>query len=293
MAWTQAAPAAQGVDDRGVMVRLAAPAARIVTLAPHLAEIAFAAGAGEKLVGAVRFSDFPAAAQRLLRVGDAASIDVEGILLLQPDLVLAWKSGNRVGDVARLERLGLRVYVTEPLRLSDVPRLIRAVGALGGTTQSAQSAARAFERRIAALRAQFARRRPLRVFYEIWHRPLLTVNGGHMISDVIALCGGVNVFSDAPLLTPSVSLESVLAARPDAIVGGGSGVTAQEFMAQWRAHGIGALRDMPLIYITPDEIQRATPRIADGARAICDGLEQVRSKQREETGNKAPLKKRE
>jgi iron complex transport system substrate-binding protein len=262
------------------MVRLAAPAARIVTLAPHLAEIAFAAGAGEKLVGAVRFSDFPAAAQRLLRVGDAASIDVEGILLLQPDLVLAWKSGNRLDDVARLERLGLRVYVTEPLRLSDVPRLIRAVGALAGTTQSAQSAARAFERRIAALRAQFARRRPLRVFYEIWHRPLLTVNGGHMISDVIALCGGVNVFSDAPLLTPSVSLESVLAARPDAIVGGGSGVTAEEFMAQWRAHGIEALRDMPLIYITPDEIQRATPRIADGARAICDGLEQVRSKQR-------------
>ena len=258
------------------MVRLAAPAERIVTLAPHLAELVFAAGAGDKLAGAVRFSAFPGARQ-VPRVGDAASIDVEGILLLQPDLVLAWKSGNRAGDVARLERLGLRVYVTEPLRLPDVPRLIRAVGALAGTTQPAQSAARAFESRIAALRAQFARRRPLRVFYEIWHRPLLTVNGSHMISDVIMLCGGINVFSDAPALTPSVSLESVLAEHPDAIVGGGSGVTAQEFMAHWRAHGIDALKEVPLIYVAPDEIQRATPRIADGARTICDGLEKIRS----------------
>ena len=278
MACAQAFPAAQLADDRGTMVRLAAPAARIVTLAPHLAEIVFAAGAGEKLVGAVRFSDFPVAAQRPPRVGDAASIDIEGILLLQPDLVLAWKSGNRPGDVARLERLGLRVYVTEPLRLADVPRLIRAVGALAGTTQPARSAAQAFESRIAALRAQFARRPPLRVFYEIWHRPLLTVNGSHMINDVIALCGGINVFSDAPQLTPSVSLESVLAARPDAIIGGGSGVTAQQFAAQWRAQGVGALKDVPVIYVTPDQIQRATPRIADGARTICEGLERIRSK---------------
>jgi iron complex transport system substrate-binding protein len=280
MGGAQAVRAAQLADDRGTMVRLAAPAMRIVTLAPHLAEIAFASGAGEKLVGTARFSDFPAAAQRLPRVGDAARVDVERILLLQPDLVLAWKSGNQAGDLTRLERLGLRVFVTEPSGLSDVTRLIRAVGTLAGTGRSAQETAAAFEGQIATLRARFAGRPPLRVFYEIWHRPLLTVNGGHMISDVINVCGGINVFADAPLLTPSVSLEAVLAAQPDAIIGGGSGVTAQEFAAQWRAHGIAGLKNVTVIYVAPDEIQRATPRIANGARVMCEALERVRAKRR-------------
>jgi iron complex transport system substrate-binding protein len=267
-------------DDRGTVVRLPTPASRIVALAPHLAEIVFAAGAGEKLIGTARFSDFPMAAQRVPVVGDAARVDVERILLLQPDLVLAWKSGNQAGDVTRLERLGLRIFVTEPSGLSDVSRLIRAVGTLAGTERAAHQQASAFDERIAGLRVQFETRAPLRVFYEIWHRPLLTVNGNHMISDVINLCGGRNVFAEAPLLTPSVSLEAVLAARPDAIIGGGSGITAQKFAAQWRAHGIAALNEVTLAYVAPDDIQRATPRIADGARAICEVLEQVRANRR-------------
>lgn len=278
MAWAQTAHAAELTDDRGMTVRLATPAARIVTLAPHLAEIVFASGAGEKLVGAARFSDFPSAAQSLPQVGDAARIDVERILLLRPDLVLAWKSGNQAGDVIRLEQLGLRVFVTEPVRLSDVSRLIRSVGALAGTGSAARQAAAAFDRRIATLRAQFGMRRPLRVFYEIWHRPLLTVNGRHMISDVVRLCGGRNVFADAPWLTPSVSLEAVLAARPDAIIGGGSGVTAGGFVAQWQAHGMAALKDVAIVYVAPEKIQQATPRIADGAGIICEALENVRAK---------------
>ena len=277
---TQSVRAAQMADDRGIRVQLAAPAARIVTLAPHLAEVVFAAGAGEKLVGVARFSDFPAAAQRLPRVGDAARVDLERILLLRPDLVLAWKSGNQAGDVARLERLGLRVFVTEPSGLSDVPRLIRAVGMLAGTGSFAQEAAAAFEGQIATLRARFALRPALRVFYEIWHRPLLTVNGRHMISDVIGVCGGINVFADAPLLTPSVSLEAVLAAEPEAIIGGGSGVTAQEFAAQWNRYHLVGLKNVEVTYVPPDEIQRATPRIAAGARAICEALEKARATRR-------------
>jgi iron complex transport system substrate-binding protein len=280
MGEAQTVRSAQMADDRGISVQLAAPAARIVTLAPHLAEVVFAAGAGEKLVGVAQFSDFPAAAQRLPRVGDAARVDVERILQLKPDLVLAWKSGNQAGDIARLERLGLRVFVTEPLRLSDVARLIRSVGTLSGTESAAFEAAAAFGRQIASLRAQFGTRPRLRVFYEIWHRPLLTVNGEHMISDVIEACGGVNVFADAPLLTPSVSLEAVLAARPQAILGGGSAITAPDFAAQWRRYDLVGLKDVEMIYVPPDEIQRATPRMAHGARAICDALEQVRAKRR-------------
>ena len=113
-------------DDRAVAVELAAPAMRIVSLAPHLTEIAFAAGAGDKLAGVARFSDYPAVARRLPQIGDGARVDLERILALKPDLVLAWKSGNQAGDIARLEQLGIRVFVTEPRRLHDVPRLTRS-----------------------------------------------------------------------------------------------------------------------------------------------------------------------
>lgn len=268
-------------DDRGASVHLAAPAARIVSLAPHLTEIAFAAGAGDKLVGVARFSDFPAAARRVPQVGDGARVDLERILTLKPDLVLAWKSGNQAGDVVRLEQLGFRVFVTEPQRLPDIPRLTRLVGALAGTLDDAERVAGAFERGIETLRAQYRARPPVRVFYEIWHKPLLTVNRNHMISDVISLCGGVNVFADAPLLTPSVSLESVLAARPEVIVGGSSAATAEGLAAQWRGYVVEGLKGLPVFYVAPDEIQRQTPRIAQGAKAICEALEKVRSRRQD------------
>lgn len=268
------------VDDRGAAVRLVAPANRIVTLAPHLAEIVFSAGAGEKLVGTVLFSDYPAAVRRVPHVGDASRIDVERILQLRPEVVLAWRSGNQRGDIERLERLGMPVFVTEPARLSDVSRLIRAAGVLAGSPAVAQAAAAAFESDLGALRERYSHRRAIPVFYEIWHRPLLTVNGGHMISDVIALCGGVNVFAHAPILTPAVSLEAVLAARPQAIAGGGSGITAHAFAAQWRGYRFAALGEVALVHVAPDEIQRAGPRIAAGARVLCEGLERLRDGRR-------------
>jgi iron complex transport system substrate-binding protein len=266
-------------DDRGIAVTLAAPAKRIIALAPHLTEIAFAAGAGDRLVGVAHFSDFPEAARRLPQVGDAARIDLERIIMLSPDLILAWKSGNHAGDLVRLETLGFTVFVTEPSRLSDTPRLLRAVGRLAGTA-AAVRASDEFDLEIRSLRESYGNRSPLRVFYEIWHQPLLTVNGRHMISDVIELCGGINVFAAAPVLTPTVSIEAVLAARPDVILGGGSAGTAEEFAAQWRRQPVERLKSIPAFYVAPDQIQRQTPRIATGAKAICEHLEKVRRSRR-------------
>ena len=274
-----AAAAVSLADDRGRILVFAAPAQRIVTLAPHLAEIASAAGAGGRLVGVARFSDFPEAARRLPRVGDGSRIDLERILALKPDLILAWKSGNQVSDVARLEQLGFPVFVTEPARLADIPRLVRAVGILAGTERAAEQASDKFYNEINGLRKHYGGRPPLRVFYEIWHRPLLTINGNHIISDVIALCGGRNVFAGAPALTPQVSTEAVLAARPEVILGGGSAGGEKEFVADWQASAVEALRDLPRFYVDPDEIQRQTPRIVGGARAICEALEKIRTSQ--------------
>ena len=264
------------VDDRGREIRLAGPARRVVALAPSLAELAFAAGAGGRLVGVARFSDFPPAARELPQVGDAARVDFERIVALKPDLILAWKSGNAAGDVDRLERLGYPAFVSEPARLADIPRLLRAIGVLAGTLAAAVDAAADFEREIRALRSRHAKARKVRVFYLIWHRPLLTVNGAHMISDVIALCGGVNFFADVNLLTPSVTLEAMIGAKPEVIVGGGSAGGEKEFAAQWRASSVPSLRALPAHYINPDHIQRQTPRIVEGAKAVCSALDDVR-----------------
>ena len=196
--------------------------------------------------------------------------------MIKPDLVLAWQSGNPRSDIERLERLGFRVFVTEPKRLSDVARLLRTIGALAGTERAAERAAAEFERELGALRGRYAAREPVRVFYEIWHRPLLTVNRAHLISDVIALCGGVNVFANAATLTPSVSLEAVFAARPQIVLGGSSAIRPDELAATWRDAPLASLREIPVRYVPADLIQRQTPRIAQGARMICEHIDEFR-----------------
>ncbi len=266
------------VDDRGVRVTLPAPARRIVALAPSITELVYAAGAGGKLVGVPRFSDYPPAARAVTQIGDASRVDLERVLSLRPDLVLAWKSGNHAADFERLEQLGFPVFVAEPAMLSDIPRLLRMIGSLAGSAASAEQPAAQFERGMARLRASYGKRGGVRVFYEIWHQPLMTINGRHMISDVITLCGGGNVFASAPVLTPVVSLESVIAAQPDVVLGGSSATTPREFAAPWLRDaaypGLGHLRVM---YVDPDTIQRQTPRILQGAEAVCEHLEAVRA----------------
>lgn len=272
--------AAEFRDDRNHAVSIQRKPVRIAALSPHLAEIVYAAGAGDQLAAVVRYSDYPEAASRVLQVGDASRLDIERILALKPDLVLGWKSGNPAHDLARIERLGFPLFVTEPRRLYDIARLVRTIGALAGTERVADAAAAAVEQEIDSLRLRYSGRPLVRVFYEIWHRPLLTVNGQHIISDVIALCGGRNVFASASILTPAVSMEAVLAAQPDVILGGSSAAAPGSLAREWSDAPIRALRELPTRYVTPDLIQRQTPRIVAGARMICEQLEDIRSAKR-------------
>ncbi len=268
-------------DDRGRAVTLPAPAQRIVAMAPSITELAYAAGAGERLVGVARYSDYPAAAKGVPQVGDASRIDLERVLSLQPDLVIGWKSGNQVADIERLEKLGFKVFVVEPATLAAIPQLLRAVGSLAGTGAIARIAADEFERSIAALRERYGARPTVRVFYEIWHTPLMTVNGRHMINDVIRLCGGSNIFAGLPTLTPVVSLEGVIAREPEVVLGGSSATAPDEFAAQWRSYqGFVKLRNVNAMFVDPDHIQRQTPRILEGAQTVCGHLEKIRESRR-------------
>lgn len=277
--FAQSAPAAIAVrDDYGNEIRMAAPAARIVSLAPHLTELAYAAGAGPALVGVAEFSDFPDSARALPRVGGSDGIDIEAILALRADLVLAWPGSGNARALDRLAALGLAVFRSEPRMLDDIPRTIERLGRLAGTDGAATRAAAEFRARAARLRVRYGRLPKVRVFYEVWDRPLLTVNGRHVISRVIELCGGENVFAGLPQLVPAIDRESVLRADPDVIVASGAEPDRTPRVDAWREYGgLSAVSRGQLYTIAPELLQRQTPRILDGAETLCRILERVRS----------------
>ncbi|BAU47723.1 ABC transporter substrate-binding protein [Sulfurifustis variabilis] len=266
----------QVADDLGNPVVLPEPARRVVSLAPHVTETLYAAGAAPYVVGAVSHSDYPEAARRLPRVGSYNALDVEGILALEPDLVVAWASGNPAHQIERLRELGLALYVSEPRRMEDVASGIERLGRLVGSAE-APGAAKRFRERQAALARRFADSEPVRVFYQIWHRPLMTVNDAHLISDVIRLCGGRNVFATLPLLAPAIDTEAVLAADPDVIVASGIDEARPDWLDEWKTWpSLRAVRNRHLHHIPPDLIQRHSPRILEGAERMCRILDAVR-----------------
>ena len=266
-------------DDYGRQVRLEAPARRVVSLAPHLTELLYAAGAGAHLAGALQHSDFPPEARRLPRVGSEAQIDLEALIALRPDLVVAWPNAGSTAMVERIAALGIPVFRSEPRELEDIARTLETLGRLAGTEAAAAAAARAFRERAARLERAYASRPPVRVFYQVWNRPLVTVNGAHVISKVLRLCGGANVMADLPGLAPEIDRELVLRADPEAIVASGSDGRHPEWLGEWRSFpGLAAARLANLYAIPPDLLQRHTPRLLDGAEALCRILEQVRAK---------------
>lgn len=268
-------------DDSGRSVMLKQPAQRIISLTPHMTELLFAAGAGGHVVGTVEYSNYPAAAQRIARIGDSAQLDLERIVALKPDLIVVWQYGNAQRQLDKLLRLGIPVYYNEPRRLSDIARAIEQLGRLAGTETVALPAARAFVARAAGLRQRYAGRAQVTVFYQIWDKPLMTVNGDHLISDVIRLCGGRNVFAGLKLLTPEISTEAVLAAYPEAI----GGVTAEAGQAGnldgWKKWPrLQAVARDNLFVIHADLISRNTPRILDGAQQMCEQLDAARARRK-------------
>ncbi len=266
------------LDDAGVEVSLASPPARIVTLAPHAAELVYELGAGARLVGTVSFSDFPPPARRLPRVGRNDNLDLERILALEPDLVVGWLSGNPPHQLARLRELGVPVFLTEPRRLADLPRLQRRLGELLGLAENGEARARAFEEGLAELGGAAAGRARGRVFYQVWYQPLMTVNGRHFISDALALCGGENVFADLEELVPRVTVEAVLLADPALIVTGHTEAEAERWLDAWRRwRGLRAVRDGQLHRVDPDLLQRPSARLLQGAERLCAILDRARA----------------
>lgn len=265
------------VDFHQRKITLKNPAQRIVALAPHIVENAFSAGAGDSIVGVVSYSDYPEKASSIPVVGNYQSWSLESIVALKPDLILMWASGNGMKAFASLEKLGVPIFVSEPRELEDIPYTIRAIGKLAGTEKFSEPEAQRVEQDLAALHSKYSARRPLSVLYQVWNEPLQTLNGEHLISHVMEICGASNAFADALSLAPKISIESVLHRNPDVIVASGMGEARPEWLDMWQQYpSITAVQNKALFFVHPDHIQRPTARILLGANSLCEQLETAR-----------------
>lgn len=267
-------------DDTGTDVVLPRPAQRIVSLAPHATEMLFAAGAGGAIVGVVAHSDWPAAARALPRVGDAAALDLERIASLRPDLVVAWPY-TAPTQLAALRAQKVAVFVSDPKSIAGIADGIEKLGTIAGTRDIANASAGALRARLADLKERHAGGARLRVFYEVWNEPLYTIGGRHLISQAIGVCGGENVFAALTIPAPSVTVEAVVAAAPDVIVGGDDSGKRPPWLDDWkRWPSIPAVRDGNLYGAAGDLLHRPGPRFVDGVAALCADLATARLKKR-------------
>jgi iron complex transport system substrate-binding protein len=259
-------------DASGNTVTLQAPAKRIVTLAAHATELVFAAGAGDALLAVSAYSDFPAAAKKLPQVAAAGRVDLEAIVRLKPDLIISWRSGYPEQIYAKLRALGIPIFLSDPQRLASIGDEIEALGALAGTSAAAKVSAAAVRQRTAALQTRYANASQVPVFHQIWSHPVMTVNGKHIISDALRICGARNVFDTAPTLTPTVAAESVIAARP-ALISTAATPGQEDGLAFWRSLGKNTPR---FLVLDADRFSRATPRMLDEVETLCAAVDAAR-----------------
>ena len=272
-----AVAAITATDDAGNMVTLARPAQRIVSLAPHATELLFAAGAGTRLVGVVAHSDWPRDARALPGVGDANALDLERIVALAPDLVVAWPY-TMPAQLAALRARGATIFVSDPKSIPGIAQDVEALGRLAGTDATARPAAAALRARHEALVSRHAGSRAIAVFYEVWNEPLQTIGGRHLISEAIALCGGTNVFGALTLPAPTVSFEAVVAAAPEAIIAGSDDGRRPAWLDDWqRWRNVPAVRYGNLFVADGDLLHRSGPRFFDGVESLCAMLDKARA----------------
>ncbi len=275
----QAHAAITVTDDDGRAVTLQKPALRVISLAPHVTEMVYAAGGSERLVAAVDYSDYPEAAKKLPRVGSNRQIDMERVAALKPDLIVVWMHGSSERQIDQIRALGFPLFHSEPKKLDDIASNLQRIGKLMGTEAAAEPAAAALRAKLAALSAQYAKRAPVRMFYQFWNKPLYTLNGDHIISDAARICGAENVFARLKVTAPVVDIEAVLQEDPEVII---SGSTAPDGGFDiWKAvPHMNAVKRGNLFKVDGNLLNRSGPRMVDGAASLCEKIDQARQRRK-------------
>ena len=260
-------------DDLGRQITVRDPPLRIVSLTPGATEMLFAAGAGEEVIATVEYSEEPPAARRLARIGDVAAVDMERLVSLRPDVVVAWPAGGNPAQREKIARLNIPVYEQQVVRLTDLPVSVRRLGALAGTGAAAERAAHDIEARLAALTRTYgagvAGKLPT-VLLQVWNRPIYTVGGQHLMSDALSICGARNVFADLPEAGPVVDTEAVIARDPDIIIAAAPPGEGAAWLADWKRFAtLAAVRSGRLVVFEDQALSRLGPSVIDATEGLC------------------------
>ncbi|MGL4615273.1 MAG: cobalamin-binding protein [Shewanella sp.] len=254
---------------------LAQPAKRIVALSPHSVEMLYAIGAGDAIVATTDYADYPEAAKHIPRIGGYYGIQMERVLALAPDLIVVWDSGNKAEDISQLKELGFTLYHSSPNRLEDVARELEELGELTGKREQAKQMAADYRAQLMALRLENEHKTAVKVFYQLWSTPLMTVSKNSWIQQLIDVCHGQNVFYAAPSDYPQVSLENVLLVMPEVIVQSAEKGNVQD--VDWSAWPeIPAVKNKQIYPLNADLLHRASPRVLHGVTSLCEALDRAR-----------------
>lgn len=268
-------------DDYGRAVTLQRPAQRVIAMAPHVTEMLYAAGGGARIVAAVDYSDYPEQARLLPRIGSNGRIDMERVAALKPDLIVVWLHGSPERQLEQIRALGVPVFHSEPKKLGDIASSLTRLGKLMGTEAVAKPAAAGLRQQLAALAARYAGRPPVRAFYQVWDKPLYTLNGGHIISDAMRLCGGENIFAGMKVTAPVVGVEAVLQEDPEVIISTAEKSDDEGGVGIWRPFpNMTAVRRANLFRVDGNLLNRSGPRMVAGAAVLCEKLELARQRRK-------------
>jgi iron complex transport system substrate-binding protein len=266
-------PALVIVDDMGQRVTLPHAPERIVSLAPGATEMLFAAGVGDRLVATVAFSDEPLAAKQVPRIGDVTAVDIERLIAMHPDLVVAWPGGGNPAQIEKVAQLGIPIYRQQVNRLGDLSASLRRLGALASDRSVADRAAQSVEESLVRLAREYGGGKHPTVLLQVWNRPIYTVGGAQLMSDALTLCGARNVFGDLKELGPVVNTEAVIARNPDIIVAAAPPGEGQSWLDEWRRfRSLNAVRDGRLIAFEDQRLSRLGPSVVSATEGLCKAL---------------------
>ncbi len=252
-------------DDFARTISLSKPAQKIISLSPHLTELVFSAGMGEKLVGVSKHCDYPKAAKNIRPVSDYQTIDFEALALLAADLILVWEASLKPGTLQRLEKFASAVYVSAPEKFSDIADNLKDIGQLTGSIKQAQSQADTFMQQINGMRQKYTHLRQVPVVYLLWLTPPMTISRTHWISKALELCGGTNLYADLPGQTVVLQREALALVHNALILHG-----TQSF--QQNALPRGAQ------YFNGDSLHRPSLRIGKAVDKLCSVVDAYRGK---------------
>jgi len=252
---------------------------RIIALSPSSVELLYALGLGDKIVATVERADFPKQALKIPRIGNYAGIQIEKLLALDPDLIVAWKSGNNSNDLRKIKSLGLNLVYSDPKNISAMFADLKMLGNLTGSQLQAELLVNQLDTRYQNIRRKYQFRPKVKLFYQLWHDPLQTIGPKSSIGTLIDDCGGKNVFEKADAPYPTVSIESVLVKNPKVIIiphHSGKESEKQEIWSKWPE--ISAVKNKRIFVLNGDLIHRFTPRTLDGLDQLCKTIDKGRKR---------------